>query len=817
MGKDSSVGRKLLAALAKIDRPGTFCTSGTAPAVLPGLEIDGVGTIGVPLPAAQAKELKQHFEQAPYGKGTKTLVDTDVRRVWRLTPDRFSLTNPAWVGALHKIVSDVQRDLGLEKQKLKPHLYDLLLYEKGSFFLPHKDGEKLDRMVATLVIMLPSTYAGGELVVRHEGQEAVVDFSGEQGKFQTHYAAFYADCEHEVKPLQAGFRLCLVYNLTLAKSKEPIRAPRSREHVPEIARALREWPGDADGPQKLALTLEHEYTEKGLAWDALKGVDRARANALAEAAREAGCQAWLALLTYWQVGDAEGDYGGYGRWGRYGDYDEDDDGEDDDGGDHTMGEIIDTSLHAEHWQSPTGERPPFGKLSIDEDEVVPIHSLTSGEPEEDYEGFTGNAGATLERWYRHGVIVLWPDSHEFDVLCSDGADKAVPALKRMMSAWRKAKAPEAAMLKERCRLFAGRLIAEWPERSHGYPRSADSAKAADPRDLMPYLLRLEDPKLISAYLREVLVKDASLEPGKAVRRAIAKYGWATFEKDLVALFAATNGKTVERNVKLLAGLCASASRLRGAEQSAEAERVCRAMARASVSALVQIDAAADSDYDARRINRAKLLARLARALLSAGLEDLLSEVMAHVASRPKQYPLREVRLAALLELGKWLKKRGLKHPSPALSQWIAGCRSELEALTAAAPLPPADFRRDATVECKCRDCAELNRFLKDPREEQHAFQMAQGRRGHLEQQITSNKCDLVFTTDRRPRPQVLVCTKTTKSHERRVKQYQEDVQQLAVVRALEARVQAESPDSSLRKWKPEAAVNARPRRGKPAR
>jgi hypothetical protein len=71
MGKDSSVGRKLLAALAKIDRPGTFCTSGTAPAVLPGLEIDGVGTIGVPPPAGQAKELKQHFEQAPYGKGTK--------------------------------------------------------------------------------------------------------------------------------------------------------------------------------------------------------------------------------------------------------------------------------------------------------------------------------------------------------------------------------------------------------------------------------------------------------------------------------------------------------------------------------------------------------------------------------------------------------------------------------------------------------------------------------------------------------------------------------------------------------------------------
>jgi hypothetical protein len=54
----------------------------------------------------------------------------------------------------------------LEKQSLEAHLYKLLLYEPGSFFLAHRDGEKLDRMVATLVIALPSAYEGGELVVR---------------------------------------------------------------------------------------------------------------------------------------------------------------------------------------------------------------------------------------------------------------------------------------------------------------------------------------------------------------------------------------------------------------------------------------------------------------------------------------------------------------------------------------------------------------------------------------------------------------------------------------------------------------------------
>src|SRR5207237_1661382 len=127
---------------------------------------------------------------APYGKGAKTLVDTSVRRVWRMEPDRFALKNPEWDRVIKGIVAKVQEELGLESQKLGSHLYDLLLYEPGSFFRPHRDGEKLDRMVATLVLVLPSSFKGGELVVRHEGQERAIDFGGENSRFQIQFAAF---------------------------------------------------------------------------------------------------------------------------------------------------------------------------------------------------------------------------------------------------------------------------------------------------------------------------------------------------------------------------------------------------------------------------------------------------------------------------------------------------------------------------------------------------------------------------------------------------------------------------------------------------
>ena len=61
--------------------------------------------------------------------------------------------------------------------------------------------------------------------------------------------------------------------------------------------------------------------KKGLSIDKLKGVDRARAEVLFEAAEQADCIAHLALVTLWQSGQAEGGYDdysyGYGRGRRY--------------------------------------------------------------------------------------------------------------------------------------------------------------------------------------------------------------------------------------------------------------------------------------------------------------------------------------------------------------------------------------------------------------------------------------------------------------------------------------------------------------------
>lgn len=53
-----------------------------------------MGVVGLSLAKTNARKLIKLCRQAPYGKGTKTVVDTDVRRVWELDPAQFQLTNP---------------------------------------------------------------------------------------------------------------------------------------------------------------------------------------------------------------------------------------------------------------------------------------------------------------------------------------------------------------------------------------------------------------------------------------------------------------------------------------------------------------------------------------------------------------------------------------------------------------------------------------------------------------------------------------------------------------------------------------------------
>ena len=759
----TKIKQKLIQALSSIDRPGSFCTSGSLEPVLPGLEVTDLGPIGLPLVAQQAKALQNHCEQAPYGKGERTLFDTGVRRVWRLPPDRFRLTNPAWNAFVEEIVGAVQEDLGLEKQRLHSHLHELLLYEKGCFFLPHRDGEKLDRMVATLVISLPSSYRGGELVVRHEGQEETLDFKAVGARsFLVHYAAFYTDCEHEVRPLKQGYRLCLIYNLTLAKPKTSITAPRRTEHITAVRGILQEWAKDRDTPPKLAVTLGHEYTEKGLTWDALKGVDRVKAEVLREAARQAGWAPHLALLTLWEMGSPEGyDY-------QYGVSNE-------------MEEVYESSLTADHWVDADGARLKIGVMSLDESEILDLEQLHAVEPEEEFEGYTGNAGMTLDHWYRHAAVVLWLGEQNFQVLCEQGGQNAVSALEPMIRRWRKARGKTQALLKERSVAFARAILESW-EQEDGFDCFWEDSET-DSSSLLAMLVTLDEPALIRPFLAQVMVKDVSVDPGESLVSACAAYGWETFQPELTTLFEATRWQTLLRNIRLFQNLCL-VDPGKKTERPAQL-RLGRALAATLLAALERVDRTRPTYYEGiEPLQRSEVLAGLATSLLAVEAEDLLPRLVDHALAKPKIYPLTEAHVVAWLGMRLWLRKR-LRRPCSPLARWLEAVCQRLEVLTAEEPREPADFRREAKLPCQCEHCRALKRFLRDPREEVGRFSVREELRRHLSQIIREAQCDVECETERRGSPFTLVCTKNDASYWRKLGEYHLNKRHLKQLRAIQ--------------------------------
>jgi hypothetical protein len=419
-----SIGAALLNCLRGVERPGDFCVGGIREIVMPAIDVDGVGRIAFPVLPMQAERLVAIAEAAPYGRGEETIVDRDIRRTWQIDPGRIRIGGRHWQESLAALVADAACSLGVG-EPVAADFYKLLVYDAGSFFVDHRDTEKVPGMFATLAIVLPSAHSGGALIVRHLGREVVLDPHPEEPS-EIGFAAFYADCVHEIRPVTAGCRIALIYNLRFLGGNQPPAAPDYRAEQRRAAERLRRWAEAADEPDKLVLPLEHAYTPAELSFATLKGRDAAVASVLTGAAAEADCELHLALVSIEESGSAEytGYRGGRGRW--YGDDD------DEDADEYEMGEVFDSTLTLSHWQRPDGGAAGLGELPFDEEELCPPDAFAELDPDEQhFHEATGNAGASLERSYRRAGLVLWPRARRLAVLNQAGLPATLPYLEEL--------------------------------------------------------------------------------------------------------------------------------------------------------------------------------------------------------------------------------------------------------------------------------------------------------------------------------------------------------------------------------------------------
>jgi hypothetical protein len=63
-------------------------------------------------------------------------------------------------------------------------------------------------------VQLPSRYTGGSFVVTRGSESKKFELgSGGDASYGCHFVAHYAECEHEIRKVEGGFRLALVCSL----------------------------------------------------------------------------------------------------------------------------------------------------------------------------------------------------------------------------------------------------------------------------------------------------------------------------------------------------------------------------------------------------------------------------------------------------------------------------------------------------------------------------------------------------------------------------------------------------------------------------
>jgi hypothetical protein len=521
--------------------------------------------------------------------------------------------------------------------------------------------------------------------------------------------------------------------------------------------------------EPLVFALEHHYTERGLSLDLFKGADRHLADHVVPAAVKADCLVHLAQVSRHlsQFAD-DGSFGdSYSR--------------------HSyrtprrhaieIGETYEDDLNGTEWTDLHGKKQPWGEIAFGLSAIVSSIPIDDWKPtSEEFEGYTGNAGNTLDRWYHRSAIVVWRRDRHFDVVAGSGAAASMPLFCFM--AKKLAKTPKKHLETGRndcIRFAAAAIVTEWPKRSLGYWNS--QSVEASPLDGFPkHLLMLHDRDTNAVFLTKLAGQDEVLPLSPFVVAACREFGWGAFAQELKYLISSRTdeyGRRSEmplRDVEWLSAFCCDPSA--DSEKSVLAGELCEITVKRFCEP--RPHQPTYSRRHCREVSVAeKSLPLLLQALAASGRDEDLSRVIRFVRELPDEFSLDDCQVPALNSLIPWSRKRF----SSVLTQfksWLDAVRTQLERATAKEPTPPIDWARPANVDCKCQYCAQLKGFLVDSAHEVGRIPAREDLRHHLIGIIDRHQCDVRHSLDRKGSPYSLVLTKTTGSFDRAVKRFEDD-------------------------------------------
>jgi hypothetical protein len=743
--------------------PGAFSAARTAPVRDLDLEVRGVGPIRFPVSQAQARELCLLGRPARYGRGEQTLLDRGVRDTWEIPKSRVKIDKRRWDQTLLPVLERLGRDLGLSfGSTLKAEFHSMLVYAPGQFFVQHQDSEKADAMVGSLVVGLPSTFSGGSLEVQHRGETTTYRGS----KKALSFVAFYSDTHHQVKPVTSGYRVVLAYNLPLESGRAVAPSGPDTELVGRLARCLDEHFRPAGAPDRLVYLLDHEYTSRGVDWSRLKGGDAQQVELLGAAAEEAGCEVVLALADVhetWSAYEPEYQRSWYHR-SRRGGWDDEDDDEafgGDGARDYDLEELIESETTLDSWVDALGGRLANVGLHVGDDEVCATTASDDLEPyQSEYEGYMGNWGNTLDRWYHRGAVVLWPRTRAFAVRSEASPSWALDSLTAQVRKGDVMGAQEAAA-----------TLAPFWERA---------ASRVEARGFFTKALRtarlVDDPTLATMLLGPFRLQMLTTSHAKALSALLESYGesWAG---NLVVAWSARHrsyyakGPRRQEWTTSLPALCLA---LQGAgDAGTAAARLLLQDSWKWLSTVVEQDL--DQPAPSQRNESLSELNRPVAAVLEGaalvGAADLRKEVVGLLCRAEDDLVRCAIGVLRATPTSRW-------RPT-GLDAVAAHCTGALEASLAHPTRARDDWSIELPKACSCELCDGLWTFLHDPSRKTFEWPLAQDRRAHVHRRIETAELPVTHETRRRGRPYTLVLAKTDELFERERQRRRRDQADLA--------------------------------------
>jgi len=717
------------------------------------IQVKDVGDLRLPLKPRIIKSLIKQSKPAKYGLKEKTLLDKTVRDVWEIPKSRVKIDQRQWKKSFDTTLTQLKTSLGLSEQsKLKAELHNLIIYEPGQFFKPHQDSEKCDDMIATLVVLLPSYYRGGTLIIDHQGdKKRFTSRSTPEDKLT--FIVFYADCHHEVTPVTDGYRVALTYNLSLKTGGDVTCSPADGATQESLNHALTDYfeNDQANVPEylltstrckKFVYLLDHEYTPKGLHWSRLKNGDRARVNAVKAFADNLDMDIYLGLIDVhesWECHD-DADWG-YQQRHRYWEYDEEIESEEKSEDEFTLGELICSEIEFKHCLTLDGKTMDMSDLTIHEHEIFSTKPMDEFKPfESEYEGYMGNYGNTMERWYHRAAIILWRKIDHYLMLLECSPKEFLRAIM-----------PLAKKKKERenVQRIVAHILPSW----RGLRNENNVQNITR---VLQLALIIDNPEnaaqLIKPLDEEALCKETINELLELAN--IYSVNWCT---DIFSAWLSNRYKQqiiVDSLLSFIKSLLCVSSK--------------NSLSLANWLLKDQLNALKSNfDSDAKQYQQAKLdacasernkaLIALMSASLAAKAFSIYDKLISYTINNKNLFPAIEL-VSVLLKTRNYSKKHA---PSKnAFNKLKLHALEDIHTALNSEPRKANDWTIKDKNRCSCADCKTLGQFLLASGKQKIIWPLAKGRRQHMHQVIDSMKLPVTHSTERSGSPHKLHLTKT---------------------------------------------------------